>query len=207
MKFFNSFPKILDNNNNYVTNLIVRTDLIPSLMDNASLFYQYDMQDGDTPEIIANKYYGDPYRYWLFLYSNNIMDPQWDLALSDANFNIYLNSKYAEAAMAMGQSAIEYTQTTINGYYKTISTYDTISQTSSSNDYQIDYATYLITPEYESISTTLEDGSTVITTITTYSQTIYDHEIELNEIKRSVKILDSIHARDMENQLTSLLAS
>jgi hypothetical protein len=65
----------------------------------------------------------------------------------------------------------------------------------------------LITPEYESISTTLEDGSTVITTITTYSQTIYDHEIELNEIKRSVKILDSIHARDMENQLTSLLAS
>lgn len=207
MKFFNSFPKILDNNNNYVTNLIVRTDLIPSLMDNASLFYQYDMQDGDTPEIIANKYYGDPYRYWLFLYSNNIMDPQWDLALSDANFNIYLNSKYAEAAMAMDQSAIEYTQTTINGYYKTISTYDTISQTSSSNDYQIDYATYLITPEYESISTTLEDGSTVITTITTYSQTIYDHEIELNEIKRSVKILDSIHARDMENQLTSLLAS
>jgi len=207
MKFFNSFPKILDNNNNYVTNLIVRTDLIPSLMDNASLFYQYDMQDGDTPEIIANKYYGDPYRYWLFLYSNNIMDPQWDLALSDANFNIYLNSKYAEAAMAMDQSAIEYTQTTINGYYKTISTYDTISQTTSSNDYQIDYATYLITPEYESISTTLEDGSTVITTITTYSQTIYDHEIELNEIKRSVKILDSIHARDMENQLTSLLAS
>lgn len=207
MKFFNSFPKILDNNNNYVTNLIVRTDLIPSLMDNTSLFYQYDMQDGDTPEIIANKYYGDPYRYWLFLYSNNIMDPQWDLALSDANFNIYLNSKYAEAAMAMDQSAIEYTQTTINGYYKTISTYDTISQTSSSNDYQIDYATYLITPEYESISTTLEDGSTVITTITTYSQTIYDHEIELNEIKRSVKILDSIHARDMENQLTSLLAS
>jgi len=207
MKFFNSFPKILDNNNNYVTNLIVRTDLIPSLMDNASLFYQYDMQDGDTPEIIANKYYGDPYRYWLFLYSNNIMDPQWDLALSDDNFNIYLNSKYAEAAMAMDQSAIEYTQTTINGYYKTISTYDTISQTTSSNDYQIDYATYLITPEYESISTTLEDGSTVITTITTYSQTIYDHEIELNEIKRSVKILDSIHARDMENQLTSLLAS
>lgn len=207
MKFFRSFPKILDNKGNYVTNLLVRTDLIPELMNNESLFYQYDTQEGDTPEIIANKYYGDPYRYWLFLYGNNIMDPQWDLALSESNFNLYINSKYSAAANALNQSIIQYTQTTINGYYKTISSYDPVSQTTSTNDYQLDYATYLTIPQHQQLSTTLEDGSTVTTTITTYSQTIFDYEVSINENKRSVNILNERFAKDMENQLTTLLQS
>lgn len=207
MKFFRSFPKILDNKGNYVTNLLVRTDLIPELMNNESLFYQYDTQEGDTPEIIANKYYGDPYRYWLFLYGNNIMDPQWDLALSETNFNLYINSKYSAAANALNQSIIQYTQTTINGYYKTISSYDPVSQTTSTNDYQLDYATYLTIPQHQQLSTTLEDGSTVTTTITTYSQTIFDYEVSINENKRSVNILNERFAKDMENQLTTLLQS
>ena len=205
MKFFRSFPKILDDNGNYVTNLMVRTDIIPSLMNNGSLFYKYDMQDGDTPEIIANKYYGDPYRYWLFLYGNNIMDPQWDLALSETNFNLYINAKYSAAALLLNQTVLQYTQSTINGYYKTISSYDPVSQTTSTNDYQLDYATYLTTPQHEQWTTTLEDKSTVTTTITTYSQTIFDHEVLLNENKRSVNILNEIYAKDMENQLTTLL--
>lgn len=207
MKFFRSFPKILDNKGNYVTNLLVRTDLIPELINNGSLFYQYDTQEGDTPEIIANKYYGDPYRYWLFLYGNNIMDPQWDLALSESNFNLYINSKYSAAANALNQSIIQYTQTTINGYYKTISSYDPVSQTTSTNDYQLDYATYLTIPQHQQLSTTLEDGSTVTTTITTYSQTIFDYEVSINENKRSVNILNERFAKDMENQLTTLLQS
>ena len=207
MKFFRSFPKILDNKGNYVTNLLVRTDLIPELMNNESLFYQYDTQEGDTPEIIANKYYGDPYRYWLFLYGNNIMDPQWDLALSESNFNLYINSKYSAAANALNQSIIQYTQTTINGYYKTISSYDPVSQTTSTNDYQLDYDTYLTIPQHQQLSTTLEDGSTVTTTITTYSQTIFDYEVSINENKRSVNILNERFAKDMENQLTTLLQS
>ena len=207
MKFFRSFPKILDNKGNYVTNLLVRTDLIPELINNGSLFYQYDTQEGDTPEIIANKYYGDPYRYWLFLYGNNIMDPQWDLALSETNFNLYINSKYSAAANALNQSIIQYTQTTINGYYKTISSYDPVSQTTSTNDYQLDYDTYLTIPQHQQLSTTLEDGSTVTTTITTYSQTIFDYEVSINENKRSVNILNERFAKDMENQLTTLLQS
>jgi len=207
MKFFRSFPKIIDNNGKYVTNLLVRTDIIPTLMSNPALFYKYDMQDGDTPEIISNKYYNDPYRYWLFLYGNNIMDPQWDLALSDVNLNLYINSKYAGIATANNQSIIQYVNTTIHGYYKTISTYDSSTQTTSTNDYRLDHDTYINTSEYEQRSTTLEDGSTVNTTITTYKQTVIEYEELLNERKRSVNILDSIYAKDMEIQLTSLLAS
>lgn len=206
MKFFNSFPKIIDNNGNYVTNLLVRTDIIPSLMSNPALFYKYDMQDGDTPEIISNKYYNDPYRYWLFLYGNNIMDPQWDLALSDVNLNLYINSKYSDASKSNNQSIIQYVNTTIHGYYKTITTYDSSTQITSTNDYQLDHDTYITTSEYEQWSTALEDGSTVKTTITTYKQTVLEYEELLNEGKRSVNILNSSYAKDMETQLTSLLA-
>ena len=63
MKYFNSIPKIStsDNNGNSIvlTNLLARVDIKQSLLRNPSLFYQYDLQEGDTPEIVAAKYYGD----------------------------------------------------------------------------------------------------------------------------------------------------
>ena len=78
MKYFQTFPQIASNDYNgnsiTLTNLMVRSELIPSLARNPALFYSYDIQDGDTPEIIAEKYYGDPYRYWIVLYGNQIMD-------------------------------------------------------------------------------------------------------------------------------------
>ena len=141
MKFFRSFPKIISNNE-VLTNLLVRTDLLPSLLNNSSLFYKYEIQDGDNPEIMASKYYNDPYRYWLFLYSNNIMDPIWDLPLSTRNFDIYLESKYKDIATENDQTVLEYTQTNIKYYYKTITTIDSYSKTTSIDDYQIDYETY-----------------------------------------------------------------
>ena len=63
MFYFNSFPKIIttDYNNNGIvlTNIIKRVNIIPSLLKNPLLIYKYDLQEGDTPDIVANKYYGD----------------------------------------------------------------------------------------------------------------------------------------------------
>lgn len=102
MKYFRAIPNIEVSNitgvNTLATNIMMRTELLPSLLDNPALFYQYDMQDGDTPETIAAKYYGDSYRYWLVMYGNQIFDPQWDIPLSNYNFDLYLNDKYANAA-------------------------------------------------------------------------------------------------------------
>lgn len=204
MKFFRSFPKLISNKE-VLTNLLVRTDLLPSLINNSSLFYKYEMQEGDTPEIMASKYYGDPYRYWLFLYSNNIMDPQWDLVLSTKIFDAHLESKYKAIATENNQTVLEYTQTNIKYYYKNISTIDSYTQTTSSDDYQIDYETYLKLPQSQTFLVTLDNGYTSTIITSTFEQTIYDHELQLNENKRSVNVMDSIYAKDMENQLISLL--
>ena len=211
MKFFRSFPNLVSNNE-VLTNLLVRTSLLPEISQNSAIFYKYELQEGDTPEIIASKYYGDSYRYWLFLYINNIMDPQWDLVLSTKVFNDYLESKYKVIATENNQTVLEYTQTKTKYYYKKITTTDANSHTiSSSDDYQIDKETYLELPESQTSTVVIDNGpyTSSISTITTskYKQNIYDHELQLNENKRTVKIMKSVYTKDMERQMTSLLSA
>ena len=63
MKYFQQFPtiKVTDYNGNFVnvTNIMERTEIIPTVLNNALVFYSYNIKDGDTPDIIAQKYYGD----------------------------------------------------------------------------------------------------------------------------------------------------
>ena len=42
--------------------------------DVSNSFMYYDVQDGETPEMIAEKIYGSPYWYWLILLYNDITD-------------------------------------------------------------------------------------------------------------------------------------
>ena len=86
MQYFSTLPKIVyidkDQTSRVYTNLMSRADIIPSLLDNPLVFYTYDIQDEDTPEIVASKYYGDVNRHWLVLYANQILDPQWQWPLT-----------------------------------------------------------------------------------------------------------------------------
>lgn len=100
MRYFENFPRILTTQPNGTStlslNLMSRVNIVPSLLNNPSVYYKYKMQEGDLPEIVANKYYDNPYRYWIFLYGNQTMDPQWDLGLSYEIFKKYLIDKYTE---------------------------------------------------------------------------------------------------------------
>ena len=74
MQYFNSLPKVVytDKNNNRTlyTNLMSRASVVPGVLNNILSFYEYDIQDQDTPEIVAHKYYGDINRFWIILYCN-----------------------------------------------------------------------------------------------------------------------------------------
>jgi hypothetical protein len=98
MKYFDTLPKIIQTINgqsNLYTNLMARASMIPKVMTDPSNYYQYDIQEGDTPEIIADKYYGDSYRYWIVLFSNQLLDPQWDWPMSTTLFEHYMKNKYS----------------------------------------------------------------------------------------------------------------
>jgi hypothetical protein len=210
MKYFRAMPRIQVSNitsaNTLATNLMVRTELLPSLLNNPSLFYKYDVQDGDTPEVIAAKYYGDSYRYWLVMYGNQILDPQWDLPISNYNFEIYLNDKYTTAANANNQTVVAYTQSTVYEYQKIVTTVDTGTGTTSIDTFVIDLDTYNNTPQEDvGITYNIPNGSPVTVTTSRNILNIYDYEVQTNEAKRSINIINSKYAIPLENQLVSLL--
>ena len=75
-----------------------------ALLDGA-IFYNYQMQEGDNAEIIADKYYGSSQYHWVVLMMNDIIDHTYDLTLNDANFESYINATYGSYPRASGVSA------------------------------------------------------------------------------------------------------
>lgn len=206
MLYFNTLPKILTNDNNgysvLLSNLVSRASLIEKLKNNPMLFYQYTIQEGDTPEMIANKYYGDSYRYWIILYSNEIMDPLWNWPLGYSQMESYLENKYATEAQLAGKPVSEYIRTTIHHYEKVITTTDLYTNERTERVMSIDYETYLSLVQY---SETFENQNTSIE-VTKREVSIYDYEIAENEAKREIKIMDASYASEMEKQLKTLMS-
>lgn len=75
-------------------NLLRRVGLSDGLKSVDAAFVKYDVLDGERPEHIADKLYGDPELHWLVLLANEIIDPYHDWYKSDAAMEEYLGKKY-----------------------------------------------------------------------------------------------------------------
>ena len=208
MLYFNTFPLVIasDYKNNAIvlTNLMSRVEIIPSLLKNPLLFYSYDLKESDRPDILAHKYYDDSNKYWMVLYANEIMDPLYDWPLTSQQFDDYLKSKYSVAA---GGDAfvLTYTTSTVQEYRKTITTYDSTSLETTSKTVVVDLTTYnSITTG--SITQTFSSGASVTRTTSKTAVSIYDYEIELNEAKQNIKLINSSYSNQLENDLKTLMA-
>jgi hypothetical protein len=200
-KYFNFFPTTpytnTDDSTAYdtVTNIISRFAFEDSLKQNSSLFYPYTIQDGDTPEMIANKYYGSPEKHWIVLMFNNIIDPQYDWPLDQRTLIKYINDKYSYQGSIHSpvQTGIAWAQDAgnVKAFYKIVTR---LSSKPTKNQIvekiEIDEATHtnlnVTSTEY-----TLDDKSKVTQTITKSTLTYYDYEVELNDAKRKIKLLRS----------------
>ena len=102
--FFSTYPKTVINNR-LITDLTARAAIRQKYSDRLSIYYPYAMQEGDTPEIIASKYYGDPERHWIVMLANDTINPFFDFALDYQVFEKYLNDKYKDEANSVNQWA------------------------------------------------------------------------------------------------------
>jgi hypothetical protein len=198
MKYFQKLPKIVVSDDKGVTtiytNIMARASIISKLLNDPMLFYTYDIQDGDTPEIVADKYYGDSYRYWLILFANQLLDPQWDWPLNSTNFNKYIADKYQEFD--------PYTE--VYQFEKIVSQYDSATEITTVNKFVIDEYTYdNLTPTTESFS--FPSGTTTITT-SKNAKTYFEYEVETNEAKRNIKLLKKQYSIQIENEFASLMS-
>ena len=78
-----------------VTNLLKRVALRAKVKTNTSLFDTYNVKEGQTPEMIADKLYGDPNLHWIVMYVNNITDRYHQWPLTTPQFLAFLNDKYS----------------------------------------------------------------------------------------------------------------
>ena len=75
-------------------NILRRVKLRSGIRSGAFLFDNYDVRDGERPEDIAFKYYGDPEYHWVVLMTNNITDRYYQWPLTQPQFQEHLKDKY-----------------------------------------------------------------------------------------------------------------
>jgi hypothetical protein len=198
MQYFDTLPKIVQTDNVGVsrvfTNLMARASIIPDVLKNPLVYYSYDIQEGDTPEIVAYKYYGDSYRYWIVLFANELLDPQWSWPMDSNVFEAYMAEKYPSGN----------TTTTVYSYEKKLTQTDNSTNTVTVNTIDINETEY--NSLIENTQTYSVGNSTVTVQTTKRIVTIYDYENELNESKRKINILNSVYVDQMEQQFKSLMS-
>ena len=92
--YFENFPVIIYKNKD-VTNLLRRIAIRSKVKTNTLFFDTYDVKEGETPEIIADKLYGDPQLHWVIMIVNNIVDRYHGWPLFGNQFLDYVNEKYS----------------------------------------------------------------------------------------------------------------
>jgi hypothetical protein len=100
MSYFNKFPLITyDIKGNKVRKLLPdilrRVKLRASIKSGGMLFDKYDVKEGEKPEDVAFKWFGDPELHWVILMTNNVTDRYYDWPMNQAQFAEYLNDKYS----------------------------------------------------------------------------------------------------------------
>jgi hypothetical protein len=171
---------------------MARCSIIPEILKNPLVYYSYDIQEGDTPEIIAYKYYGDSYSYWIILYANQILDPQWHWPLQSSILESYISDKYNFN-----------TKETIHHYEKIITKYNSNTNTTTIEKYIIDE------DSYDNLNETTFERSmaTGPFSVKTSRKTVsyFDYEVDLNESYRNIKILNSAYVGELEQQFKKLM--
>jgi hypothetical protein len=99
MSYFTAFPQIvydIDNSGELrvVTDIFRRIKLREKIANTSSLYFKYQLQNGDTPESIAYKHFGSAHLHWIILLTNNITDRYYGWPLNDQDFETYVNDKY-----------------------------------------------------------------------------------------------------------------
>jgi len=190
--YFNYYPKVLYNLGNETTldtvvNLTTNFSFMDDILNNSSVYYEYTINEGDTPEIIADKIYDDPFFHWIILKVNNIVDvkSQWPVSYDNLVNNI--ETSYIQYA-SPGQTGLEWAMLNYHSYYRVeTKTYAGLTEKDVIK-YQIDSSTYANT----SPSTTqfvLPNNVVMNFSVSKDRKTYYEYEQELNEEKRNIKIL------------------
>lgn len=93
MAYFSNFP-LVNYNNDLQVNLTRRVDVMGFYKGDVRYYLDYSVRDGETPEMIADRFYDDAELHWLILQMNNIVNPFIDWPMSQNALESYIMEKY-----------------------------------------------------------------------------------------------------------------
>ena len=98
MSYFSKFPlyqyDIQDTQERtLITDILRRVNLKGNAKANTLVFDQYVVQDGDQPDMVAHKYYGDSTLHWVIVTINNITS-RYDWPLDQVALSDFVRDKY-----------------------------------------------------------------------------------------------------------------
>jgi hypothetical protein len=223
MEYFSRLPQILytfdPTKYDYrsVVNIFARVKVLDDVLQNSLVYYEYNMKDSDTAEIIAHKYYGDTKRHWMVFFANQVVDPYFDMPLKQYDLDQNIILKYGSLANAQAtlHHVNQYVNVTtsfggssnVQSYVSTL--HDGYSYNFTTNQLQVITLPTVIHPVLDQGTTSilLADGTMVVTDTVWVAVSNYDYEVSNNESKRKIQLLDKQYASTLEQEFTDLLSS
>ena len=80
-----------------VVDLFRRIKIRDKIKNEASLYSEYFVNNGERPEDIAGKHFGNPLLHWIILISNNVQDAYYEWPMTFQAFEDYIKDKYDNA--------------------------------------------------------------------------------------------------------------
>lgn len=99
--YFKTMPKIyypftINGNEQYliVKDITVNIRFVKEFLGNITLYDLYDIREGETPEILSDKFYGTPFYHWILMIANDRYDYLADWPLTADRLTQYVQDKY-----------------------------------------------------------------------------------------------------------------
>lgn len=184
--YFKGFPTVdydIDKSNSTfkLTNLTKRFKITDAVKDRGAVFYNYNVKDSDRPDIIAEKFYEDGTLDWVIILVNDIIDPYYDWPLTESNLMKFIKSKYGSVSAAQAET---------HHFERILSR-------------QIKHTDGTIIPER--IVQVDETSYNALSAANRRLVTNYDFEVNENDKKRKIKLLDKAFIPAILNEYKKVL--
>ena len=99
MSYFKRFPLMIydmknDGNYKLLPDILKRVKQRSAIKSGQFIFDNYDVRDGEKPEDIAYKWFGDAQLHWVILMTNNVTNRYYDWPMNSVQFQAMLEDKY-----------------------------------------------------------------------------------------------------------------
>ena len=164
-------------------NIMIRSKIKTAVLDDIVAYFPYVIPEAERPDVTAFKVYGDVKYTWLIFLINDIHDPIFEWPLNIRELGSYIKNKYGTLAAA--KNTIHHYEQIVRTRTEATGTTEAITEARI----EVDETTY----------DTLDES---VRDIVYY----YEWEVDRNEAKRDIKLIDSRYVADMLSEHAEKLA-